>query len=98
MSVQRTIPRIQCEVQMSRNTLDMLLGFLSGIIAMSVVALVVGITYVEGNGVGIWSFSLAVAALLTLLLLRGVPIDQIKVRDYVTINFTIRPNDEDDRE
>jgi len=35
--------------------------------------------------------------LLTLLLLRGVPIDQIKVRDYVTINFTIR-RDGDDRE
>src|SRR6056297_841867 len=97
MIVHSTIPRIRCEVQMSRNTLDMLLGFLSGIIAMSVVALVVGITYVEGNGVGIWSFSLAVAALLTLLLLRGVPIDQIKVRDYVTINFTIR-RDGDDRE
>ncbi len=61
---------------------------------MTLVGVIVGITYLEANSVGLYAFGLAVSALLTLLLLRGVPIDKIQVGDRITIDFQIEDDSE----
>lgn len=80
---------------MSRSTLDKILGFVSGALAMGIVALIVGVTYIESSSIGLYAVVLAISALLTLLMLRGIPIDQIKVGDRVTIDFQIKGDDDE---
>ena len=91
MSAYQTITpkRILCTVSMSRSTLDKLFGFLSGVLSMALVGVIVGVTYLEAQSVGLYAVVLAVSSLLTLLLLRGIPINEISVGDRITIDFQI---------
>jgi len=82
--------QLVCEVSMTEDYVDLLFGFLTGVASMAVVALIIMITFLQTNGVTWPALSLALASLLTLLLLRGVPIKTIKVGEYLTIKFTVR--------
>jgi len=89
MSVQNQRKRLLCEVQIVPSKLDRILAFLGGVISMGVIALIVGVVFLETNGVTIPALGVAGLALVSLLLLRDIPIQEIKVGDYFHVKFTM---------
>ncbi len=67
---------------------------------MGIVGLIIGITYIESSGLSLMGVALATAALVTLLLLRDVPINEINIsKTSFTIDFEVRtPDDSDDKD
>ncbi len=97
MSVVNYPKQIRCKVTMARSTLDKVLGFLSGVIAMGIVGLIIGVTYVESDDLSLMAVTLALGALLTLLLLRDVPINEIRIsKSSFTIDFEVRNQNDDE--
>ncbi len=97
MSVYNPHRRITLRITMAKSTLDKLFGFLSGVIAMGIVGLIIGVTYIESNGLSLMGVALATAALVTLLLLRDVPINEINIsKTSFTIDFEVQNSDGSD--
>jgi len=71
------------------NNIDRLFGFISGVSATALIGVIVWLVFM-GQPVTWMGASVAIAALVTLLLLRGVPIDTIRIGDKVNIEFDIR--------
>lgn len=82
---------------MSRSTLDRILGFLTGAISTGLIALILGVTLVEPQNVTPAIALLAIAAMLSILLLRGVPINKVKLnKSGFKIDFEVRNRDNND--
>ena len=79
-------------VRVMSENVDRVLGFIEG---MAATALLGFLVYWLGMGAPITPLRLALAigAMLTLLLLRGVPIDHISIGDRFQVDFEIRDRD-----
>ena len=95
MSVQNQRKRLLCEVRIVPSKLDRILAFLGGVISMGVIALIVGVVFLEANGVTIPALGVAGLAFVSLLLLRDIPIQEIKVGDYFHVKFTMEEFEDD---
>jgi hypothetical protein len=62
---------------------------LQGALTTALVGLIVGLPFLEMEQIGLYTAVIVVAALLTLLLLRGIPINEITVGDRFSIDFEI---------
>ncbi len=78
---------------MSKGWFDRLLGFLSGVFTTSLIALIVGVVFLESNDVGIWAVTLAISAMLSILMLRGIPVNRIEIGEKFSIDFEIRDDE-----
>jgi hypothetical protein len=79
---------------MSKSLFDRVLGFLQGALTTALVGLTVGLPFLETQTIGLWSAVIVISALCTILLLRGVPINEITVGERFSIDFEIAENDE----
>jgi uncharacterized membrane protein len=93
MSVVHSDKQIRVQCRMSQSTFNRVLGFLQGALTTALVGLIVSLPFLQMQTVGLWSAVIVVSALLTILLLRGVPINQINVGDRFSIDFEISDSD-----
>jgi len=96
MSVVQSQKNVRVHCRMSQSTFDRVLGFLQGALTTALVGLIVWLPFLEMQTVGLWSAVIVVSALLTILLLRGVPINQINVGDRFSIDFEISDSNNDE--
>lgn len=70
------------------------LGFLQGVLVMGLVGAIVGVAFLEMETIGLYSTIIVVSALLTILLLKGIPINEINVGEKFSIDFEVDTGDE----
>ena len=70
-------------VEIMTDRLDMILGFLSGVISMGLIALIIGVAFVESAQITLPVVAVVSMALVSLLLLRGVQVKEISDRKSV---------------
>jgi cytochrome c biogenesis protein CcdA len=80
-------------VEIVTDRLDMILGFLSGVISMGLIALIIGVAFVESAQITLPVVAVVSMALVSLLLLRGVQVKEIRLGDYLTVRFSVTNGD-----
>lgn len=91
MSVQNTAYQTTycIGVDVVTERLDMILGFLSGVISMGLIAMIIAVAFLESAEITIPVVAIVSMALISLLLLRGVQVKQISVGDFLTVRFSV---------
>jgi|SRR6056297_350119 len=85
-------------VEVVTERLDMILGFLSGVISMGLIALIIGVAFVESAQITLPVVAVVSMALVSLLLLRGVQVKEISVGEYLTVRFSVTNGNGNDQE
>jgi len=84
-------------IEIMTDRLDMILGFLSGVISMGLIALIIGVAFVESAQITLPVVAVVSMALVSLLLLRGVQVKEISLGDYLTVRFSVTNGDGPDK-
>lgn len=83
-------------VEIVTDRLDMILGFLSGVISMGLIALIIGVAFVESAQITLPVVAVVSMALVSLLLLRGVQVKEIRLGEYLTVRFSVTNGDKNE--